>query len=87
MKGACTLARYVVSSTHFATPYAPTAQPSKEIGPLSRLLFAKLQGKIGVCIAKSKQAILIGHHPEHAQAGNATQTVQALADYLVGVGY
>jgi profilin len=47
----------------------------------------KPQGKEGLCIAKSKQAILIGHHGEHAQAGNATQTVQALADYLVGVGY
>ncbi|KAK4204164.1 putative profilin [Triangularia verruculosa] len=45
------------------------------------------QGRTGICIVKTKQAILIGHYGENVQAGNATQTVEALADYLVGLGY
>lgn len=45
------------------------------------------KGREGICIGKSTQAIIVGHHPEHAQAGNAAQTVGALADYLKGVGY
>ncbi|KAK4146861.1 Profilin/allergen [Dichotomopilus funicola] len=51
-----------------------------------RSIYAR-QGKDGVCIAKTKQAIIIGHHGETIQAGNATQTVEALADYLIGQGY
>jgi profilin len=46
-----------------------------------------LQGRTGIVIVKTKQAILIGHYPENVQAGNATQTVEALADYLIKVGY
>ncbi|KAK4112294.1 Profilin/allergen [Canariomyces notabilis] len=45
------------------------------------------QGKTGICIVRTKQAILIGHYGENVQAGNATQTVEALADYLIGAGY
>ncbi|KAK3943822.1 putative profilin [Diplogelasinospora grovesii] len=45
------------------------------------------QGKTGICVAKTKQAILIAQHGEHVQAGNATQTVEALADYLIKSGY
>ncbi|KAK4235525.1 profilin [Achaetomium macrosporum] len=45
------------------------------------------QGRTGICIVKTKQAILIGHYGENVQAGNATQTVEALADYLIGLGY
>lgn len=45
------------------------------------------KGRNGLCVAKTKQAILVGHHGETHQAGNATQTVEALADYLIGVGY
>ncbi|KAK3903902.1 profilin [Staphylotrichum tortipilum] len=45
------------------------------------------KGKEGVCIFKTTQAILIGHHGENAIAGNATQTVSALADYLKKQGY
>ncbi|KAK0665907.1 putative profilin [Cercophora samala] len=45
------------------------------------------QGRTGICIVKTKQAILVGHYGENAQAGNATQTVEALADYLIGLGY
>ncbi|GJC94018.1 profilin [Colletotrichum higginsianum] len=45
------------------------------------------QGKEGIAVAKSTQAVLLGHHSEVQQAGNATQAVQKLADYLVSVGY
>ncbi|KAL2262668.1 hypothetical protein VTK26DRAFT_538 [Humicola hyalothermophila] len=45
------------------------------------------QGRTGICIVKTKQAILVGHYGENVQAGNATQTVEALADYLTGLGY
>jgi len=44
--------------------------------------------KIGVCIAKTTQAILIGHYDgEKVQPGNANQAVQSLADYLIKSGY
>ncbi|KAI5463250.1 profilin [Mariannaea sp. PMI_226] len=45
------------------------------------------QGLNGIAIAKSKQAIVIGHHNETQVAGKARTTVEGLADYLVGVGY
>ncbi|AEO55346.1 hypothetical protein MYCTH_2142488 [Thermothelomyces thermophilus ATCC 42464] len=45
------------------------------------------QGRTGICIVKTKQAILIGHYGENVQAGNATQTVEALGDYLINQGY
>ncbi|KAL2134669.1 hypothetical protein VTI74DRAFT_11180 [Chaetomium olivicolor] len=51
-----------------------------------RHIYAR-KAKTGVCIVKTKQAILIGQYGENIQAGNATQTVEALADYLIGVGY
>ncbi len=36
---------------------------------------------------KTQQAILVAHYPEKVQPGNATTTVEKLADYLIGVGY
>ncbi|KAL7628907.1 profilin, required for normal timing of actin polymerization in response to thermal stress [Parahypoxylon ruwenzoriense] len=45
------------------------------------------QGRTGICVVKTKQAIIIGHYGEGQQVGNATQTVEALADYLIKVGY
>ncbi|OHW97206.1 profilin [Colletotrichum incanum] len=45
------------------------------------------KGKEGIAVAKSTQAVLLGHHSENQQAGNATQAVQKLADYLVSVNY
>ncbi|KAK3318425.1 profilin, partial [Apodospora peruviana] len=45
------------------------------------------KGRTGIIIVKTGQAILIGHYGENVQAGNATQTVEALADYLVKAGY
>ncbi|KAK4103713.1 Profilin/allergen [Parathielavia hyrcaniae] len=51
-----------------------------------RSIYAR-QGKIGVCIAKTKQAILIGHHSETTLFGNASQTIESLADYLIKNDY
>ncbi|KAF8862559.1 profilin [Acephala macrosclerotiorum] len=45
------------------------------------------QGKEGIVIVKTTQAILIGHYPENVQAGNAAVVVEKLADYLIGLGY
>ncbi|KAI1804131.1 profilin [Daldinia bambusicola] len=45
------------------------------------------QGQTGVVIVKTKQAIIVGHYREGQLAGNATQTVEALADYLIKAGY
>ncbi|KAI1409098.1 profilin [Hypoxylon sp. FL1857] len=45
------------------------------------------QGRTGIVVVKTKQAIIVGHYGEGQQAGNATQTVEALADYLIKVGY
>ncbi|KAK1831319.1 profilin [Podospora conica] len=44
-------------------------------------------GRTGIIIVKTGQAILVGHYGENAQAGNATTTVEALADYLIKAGY
>lgn len=46
-----------------------------------------LQGRTGVAIAKTKQAIIVGHHGEAQVAGNANSTVEGLADYLIGLNY
>ena len=46
-----------------------------------------LQGKEGVVIVKTNMAILVAHYPETVQPGSAANTVEQLADYLVGVGY
>ncbi|KAK1759396.1 profilin [Echria macrotheca] len=45
------------------------------------------QGRQGLVIVQTKQAILVGHYGESQIAGNATQTVEALADYLIKSGY
>ncbi|CAK7237398.1 profilin, required for normal timing of actin polymerization in response to thermal stress, partial [Sporothrix curviconia] len=45
------------------------------------------KGKTGVAIAKTKQAIVVGHYGENAQASNARATVEALADFLRKSGY
>jgi len=51
-----------------------------------RSLYGK-QGKVGILVVKTKQAMLIAHYPETVQAGVAATTVEKLADYLIGVGY
>ncbi|KAI1489459.1 profilin [Biscogniauxia mediterranea] len=51
-----------------------------------RSLYAR-QGRTGIVVVKTKQAIIIAHYGETHQVGNSTQTVEALADYLIKVGY
>lgn len=46
-----------------------------------------LQDKEGIIIVKTTQAILVAHYPSTVQPGAATNTVEQLADYLIGVGY
>lgn len=45
------------------------------------------QGRSGICVAKSQQAILIGRHNEQQIAGNASATIGSLVDYLKPLGY
>ncbi|KAK7403674.1 profilin, required for normal timing of actin polymerization in response to thermal stress [Neonectria magnoliae] len=51
-----------------------------------RSIYAR-KGREGLAIAKTTQAIIVAHHGEAQVAGSTTQTVEALADYLIGVGY
>lgn len=51
-----------------------------------RSMYCRL-GRTGIVVVKTKQAVLVGHYGENVQAGNAAQTVEALADYLIKVGY
>ena len=45
------------------------------------------QGREGVVIVKTTQAMLVTHYPETVQPGAAANTVEQLADYLIKVGY
>ncbi|KAI0447443.1 profilin [Xylaria telfairii] len=51
-----------------------------------RSIYAR-KGRTGIAIAKTKQAFIVAHHGEAQTAGNATSTTEALADYLIKVGY
>ncbi|GAP90390.2 putative Profilin [Rosellinia necatrix] len=51
-----------------------------------RSIYAR-KGRIGICIAKTKQAFILARHGEQQTAGNASQTTEALADYLIKAGY
>ncbi|GAB7364577.1 hypothetical protein MBLNU230_g5384t1 [Neophaeotheca triangularis] len=51
-----------------------------------RSIYGK-KGREGVVIVKTQQAILVTHYPETVQPGSAANTVEQLADYLIGVGY
>ncbi|KAL1883573.1 profilin, required for normal timing of actin polymerization in response to thermal stress [Paecilomyces lecythidis] len=51
-----------------------------------RSIYAR-SGRDGIAIARTKQAIVVGHHSEIQVAGNASSTVEGLADYLIGQGY
>ncbi|MCJ1399634.1 profilin, required for normal timing of actin polymerization in response to thermal stress [Xylographa trunciseda] len=51
-----------------------------------RSLYGK-QGKTGILIVRTNQALLIAHYPETIQPGTAATTVEQLADYLISVGY
>jgi len=72
----------------FFIPSCPSyLQPAALLRNSKRLICGLLQGKEGVVICKTTQAILIAHYGENVQAGNAAATVEKLADYLVGLGY
>lgn len=45
------------------------------------------QGRDGIVIVKTTQAILVAHYNENQIAGNSATTVESLADYLVKLGY
>ncbi|KAF8537858.1 profilin [Trichophaea hybrida] len=51
-----------------------------------RSIYGK-KNKEGIVCVKTKQAILVAHYPETVQPGEAAKIVEALADYLIGVGY
>ncbi|KZF21216.1 profilin [Xylona heveae TC161] len=51
-----------------------------------RSLYGK-KGKEGLVIVKTKQTLLFTHYPEGVNPGSAANTVEVLADYLIGVGY
>ena len=46
-----------------------------------------LQGKEGIVIVKTTQAILVTHYGENVQPGVAANVVEQLGDYLISVGY
>ncbi|KAF2425343.1 Profilin/allergen [Tothia fuscella] len=45
------------------------------------------QGKTGMIIVKTVQALLLAHHPDTVVTGNCANTVEKLGEYLRGVGY
>jgi profilin len=45
------------------------------------------QGKEGIVVYKTTQALLIGHHGEEAQTTVAFSDVATLGDYLKKMGY
>lgn len=45
------------------------------------------QGKEGLIVIKTKQALLIAHHPAEIQTPPAFSSVSELAEYLIKVGY
>jgi profilin len=47
----------------------------------------RLQDKHGIVCVKTKQALLVAHYPDSVQPGEAAKLVEALGDYLIGVGY
>ncbi|EDN98219.1 predicted protein [Sclerotinia sclerotiorum 1980 UF-70] len=55
---------------------------------MRRLKFSLLEkGKDGLVIGKTVQAIVIARYVDPMIAGNTSETVQKLVDYLVKVGY
>lgn len=54
---------------------------------LGDMMLTNIQGKEGIVICKTTQAILVAHYGENVQAGNAAITVEQLADYLVNLNY
>jgi len=51
-----------------------------------RSIYGK-KGKEGIVIVKTTLAMIIAHYPETAQPGSTAVVVEALADYLIKLGY
>ncbi len=51
------------------------------------LMYIFIQGKEGIVVIKTTQALLIGHHPAEVQTTVAYSSVAELAEYLIKVGY
>ncbi|XP_002731044.1 profilin-2-like [Saccoglossus kowalevskii] len=49
-------------------------------------VYAK-KGDSGVCVVKTKQAIIVGIYVEGTQPGQATVVVEKVGDYLKNAGY
>ena len=78
--------RYVVLKADDRSLYGKKVHTSPETTD-RRLGLTQTQGKEGIVIVKTTQAILVTHYPETVQPGSAANTVEQLADYLIGVGY
>ena len=48
-----------------------------------RSIYGRKGANAGVCIVKSKQAILIGIYGSGIQPGNCNSVIEKLADYLI----
>ena len=46
-----------------------------------------VQGKTGLIIVKTTQALLITHYPDGVTDQQAATAVERLGDYLISVGY
>lgn len=71
----------VSTARRSTNPHPPPRRPQQGINAVVT------QGKEGICCVKTKQAILVAHYPETVQPGEAAKVAEALADYLIGVGY
>lgn len=56
-------------------------------GIYTNFQLSKIQGKDGLVIGKTVQAIIVARYVDPMIAGNTAETVQKLVDYLVKVGY
>lgn len=52
-----------------------------------KLVMGKKKDHGALCMASSKQAIVIAHTPEGGQQGNTNKGVCFVSDYLEGMGY
>jgi profilin len=51
-----------------------------------RSIYGK-QGTGGICCVRTRQTVLVGKYEAPATPGAASKVVEALADYLISVGY
>ena len=60
------------------------------VAAVTRIVFWMLtvaQGKEGVLAYRTNKAIVIGHYSEHVQPGNAVNTIEPIAQYLIDIQY